>query len=518
MDLRQDLAQRQQQTQKIAPNLIHANLLLQCSSAELQQIIEREQSENPALDGDEQSGPDRGCAQCPGLGSAACRTCAALSQSASSDWLRKDDSLEEPPGLRGASARDSDDDSPEPLEDFGQSRLHTSRDQEPGRDTAFDPILLAAAETSLADHLLSQMRGLALSRIENRIAEFLVGSLDPDGYLRIGTDEIGLALGIPDEQVNASIRRLQSCDPPGIGARDVQECLLIQLAHFRDEPDETEYSPVAEIIIRDHWRRLVTHRHQEIRDLLCISEEALNQVLTYIRSCLTPRPGAQFRQPWSNRPDAESMAVVPDVVIVRTSTGFDVEIAGFENFALNVNPYYRNLYDTLQSAPAGAHMGRDMRLTTEHIRHVVVCVERANLFLKNLARRRNTIERITRALIDCQLGYISTGKRGFIRPLTRAQLGLMVNLHESTVSRALQHKYVQIPIGDVVPFVIFFGSVASAQEMIARIIAEENPSAPLSDQAIAEELKGYGITIARRTVVKYREDLRIPASFLRRPR
>jgi len=513
VDLRQDLAQKNLQTQKIAPNLIHANLLLQCSSAELQQIIEREQNENPALDGEEALSYDKGCAQCPGLNSLACRGCGSFEQdSLSSEWLKGDEASSNVPlsqiPLLG------EEDSPEPLEDFTSSRLSSQDDFDLARDpVSFDPILLAPAETSLADHLLSQLRATSQGKSDNQISEFLVGSLDSDGYLRITSDEISLALGVTIAAVEAGIARLQSCDPPGVGARDIRECLLIQMKYLREENTEAVFNPLAECLVREHWRSLVTHRHKDIQDELGVSEDQLNAALNFIRNRLTPRPSAQFRQPWGR--DTQGSAIHADVVISKTSTGFDIVVTGFENLALQVNPYYRSLYDNLNSIKPH---GRESQISAAHARHVVTCVDRARLFLKNLSRRKNTIERISRALIDCQIGYISTGKRSFIRALTRAQLGEMVDLHESTVSRAVQHKYVQIPIGDVVPFDIFFGSVASAQEIIAQMIAEENVNSPLSDQAIAEALKARGMNIARRTVVKYREDMRIPASYLRRKR
>ncbi len=513
MDLRQDLSQRNLQTQKIAPNLIHANLLLQCSSAELQQIIEREQNENPALDGDEMLSYDKGCAQCPGLNSSACRNCSAHDRDAlTADWLKGDETAQ----ATTLSHVDSlhEDDSPEPLEDFGSSRLSIQDEFELSREAAaFDPILLAPAETSLADHLLSQLRADSKSRSDNQIAEFLVGSLDPDGYLRIASDEVSLALNVSTADVEAAIGRLQACDPPGIGARDIRECLLIQLKYLRDESSDVPFNSLAETLVNAHWRNLVTHRHQDIRDELKISEEELTSALHFIRNRLTPRPSAQFRQPWGR--ESESSAIHPDVIIRKTATGFEIDVTGFENLGLQINPYYRNLYEHIQTARPN---GRDSSVSADHVRHVVTCVDRANLFLKNLSRRKNTIERISRALVDCQIGYISTGKRSFIRALTRAQLGEIVNLHESTVSRAVQHKYVQIPIGDVVPFDVFFGSVASAQEIIAQMIADEDVRSPLSDQAIAQALSERGMNIARRTVVKYREDLRIPASYLRRKR
>ena len=145
-------------------------------------------------------------------------------------------------------------------------------------------------------------------------------------------------------------------------------------------------------------------------------------------------------------------------------------------------------------------------------------VERANLFIKNLQRRKRTIQRIAITLVEHQQGFLETGNKSFLHPLTRTQIAQELSMHESTISRALLHKFVQLPSQEVVSFDIFFGTPPTAKEAIGELIAGENPSTPLSDQAIVEELAKRGLTVARRTVVKYRDELRIPASYMRKVR
>ena len=140
------------------------------------------------------------------------------------------------------------------------------------------------------------------------------------------------------------------------------------------------------------------------------------------------------------------------------------------------------------------------------------------MFLKNLQQRRRTIQKITMVLIECQQGFLETGQRSFLRPLTRTHLAKRVAMHESTVSRALLHKYVQIPSGDVLSFDVFFENAVTIKGTIAALVSEETADTPLSDQAIVDVLTSRGLSVARRTVVKYREEMRIPASYLRRRR
>ena len=140
------------------------------------------------------------------------------------------------------------------------------------------------------------------------------------------------------------------------------------------------------------------------------------------------------------------------------------------------------------------------------------------MFLKNLQQRRRTIQKITQALIECQQGFLETGNRAFLRPLTRTRLAKMVEMHESTVSRALLYKYVQLPSQEVVSFDIFFENAVTVKGTIAALVSEEPAEAPLSDQSIVDVLTERGMSVARRTVVKYREEMRIPASYLRRQR
>ena len=187
--------------------------------------------------------------------------------------------------------------------------------------------------------------------------------------------------------------------------------------------------------------------------------------------------------------------------------------------SLQINARYRRLYEDMRREARGeleTGPTEATKLSTQEKRHIVQYVERAHLFLKNIQQRQRTIERITRCLIEAQQGYIETGSRAFLFPITRTELAKRAGFHESTVSRALLHKYVQLPSQDVIAFDAFFATATSVKDSIAQIVAQEDPHNPYSDEALRKKLSESGVDIARRTVVKYRKSLRIPASYLRR--
>lgn len=481
MQLRQDHSQRQTQSQKIAPHLIQANTLLQCSTAELMQMIEQEQRENPALD----EGEDE----------------------AELEAAERPDEASEHDEERQATADEME------LARFEYDAVETGTT--PQGDTDFDPLMLARAQTSLSETLLSYLRATSQTPTDERIAEYLVNCLDERGYLQIDLDEACAVLQVSCALIKEGIARLQACDPPGIGARDLQECLLLQFFALREQGEEAAIDPVAERLVTEHWDALVQRRHGRLTRRLGVTPARMEAALVFIQERLTPHPAALYRQPWEHRPDSQSMTVKPDVLIKRSVAGFEVEVLGFENLALHINPHYRSLYASIRE---GRKEGQSAALSADHEKHVVAYVERANLFLKNLQQRRRTIQKIARALMESQQGFLETGQRAFLRPLTRTKLAEMVGMHESTISRALLHKYVQLPSQEVVPFEVFFEQSATIKDAVAEMIAAEDPDAPLSDQLITDALKARGTTVARRTVVKYREELRIPASYLRRRR
>jgi len=525
VQLHQENTQRQTQVQKLAPHMIQANTLLQCSTTELLQIIEQEQQENPALDSldDGQEKGEANCRLCPGSRVGSCSQCPFSSDSHPLSQSSLDDgdagpSLAESHAILAARGEDTAEDERQAARAESEVGQFGGEDGT-GGEGEYDPLLLTPNQTSLAEQLLLHLRATSQTPQESLIAEYLVDSLDERGYLHIDVDETSDFLHVPCALVIAGIERLQACDPPGIGARDLRECLLLQLRILREEGEEGSFDSVAHTIVAEHWESLILRRHSFIVRKIGLPLRRIEAALAFIKR-LNPNPAAGFRMPWENGSQSQNKAIRPDVIIKRGLMGFTVEVLGFDNTALQINPYYRSLYDAIRAGRKSGEAPRDggVRLSPEHQKHVIAYVDRANMFLKNLQQRRRTIQKITQALIECQQGFLDTGQRSFIRPLTRTHLSKMVAMHESTVSRALLYKYVQLPTQDVVPFDIFFENAVTVKGTIATLVAEESAESPLSDQAIVEVLTERGLTVARRTVVKYREEMRIPASYLRRQR
>jgi RNA polymerase sigma-54 factor len=185
-----------------------------------------------------------------------------------------------------------------------------------------------------------------------------------------------------------------------------------------------------------------------------------------------------------------------------------VDVSGADSFSLCVNPVYREAYAQIKSGQG--HFSEDDR------KHITEHVERAEMFIRNINQRRQSLRAITHCIIDNQIGFLETGSRQFLRPLTRTQIARQLDLHESTVSRATANKFLQLPNQDVVSFNLFFNSSLSVKDAIREIITDEDPAHPYSDQQIVTLLLERGIKIQRRTVVKYREDQKILSSTRRR--
>ncbi len=247
MQLNQENTQRQTQVQKLAPHLIQANALLQCSTTELLQIIEQEQQENPALDSldDGHNLGESGCRLCPGSRIGSCAHCPFIRgmDARSADGLDAGDtgpSLAESLAMLAARGEDRAED--DRLAARAESEIGTPGGEDgAGGEADFDALLFAPQQTSLAEQLLMHLRATSQTPVESQIAEYLVDSLDERGYLHIDVDEACAILRVPCRLITQGIERLQACDPPGIGARDLRECLLLQMRHLREEGEEQTF-------------------------------------------------------------------------------------------------------------------------------------------------------------------------------------------------------------------------------------------------------------------------------------
>ena len=464
--------QRQTLSQKIDPKLIMANSILQLTSMELEQVIEQELAENPALEVPEDD-PCESCDQPKTL----CIDCPFRKQTVSAD--DQDLSiyeLEQPIDF----AADAD-------------------------DTEGDFISNIRAEITLHDHLVSLLRA-ALSNSHWEIGEYIISNINDSGYLEGTIEEFAHEMGKDIDEVADVLAVIQTFDPPGVGARDLQECLKLQLERLAEDE---RGDPVALAMVRDFWHEMLAGKIGRIARRLRVSAKEVLIAIEFVKKQLNPYPGNSFRPPYQNDADDFSASVRPDVIVRRTPAGYEIEVLGHDTFAININSSYRRMYQDIKNGGAANYSKEDKK-------HITEFVERADLFIRNINQRRRTLRLITKSIVEYQQGYLETSAKAFLRPLTRTRIAKNVSMHESTVSRATANKYVQLPSQEVVPFDFFFDGSVSVKDMICDLISAEDKASPLSDQQIAEILQERGLNVARRTVVKYREAQKILSSRQRR--
>src|SRR5712692_5924635 len=412
-----DLKLLPQQQLKVTPKQIAANYILQLSSLELQDVINQELQENPALDLDEvqncplcgQTLTGRVCLNCFGIGNRA--------------YTQGDDLDAEP--LEGTSLM--------------------QRDEE---DDELDPIVRAEAEQTLAEYLSWNVRILMPTRL-HPVAEYLIGNLNDNGYLEISLEEAAKAMKVTLADAAEALTTIQGIEPWGIGARDTRECLLIQMDHLTEIGEEVP--PHARAIVADHFRALGEHKFGDIAQALRIGRDEVQAAWDYIKENLNPFPAHAFAAgPDGTSIGGRQVALRPDVIIFKNEQGeFEVEVIESRRFSLRVNPVYRQLVGQLQAARSAGAQAPQMN--DEERQHIRQYVTRAKFFIDNINQRRQTIARITDVIVDCQRDFLDKGVQS-LRPLTRAEVGERIGMHESTVSRATAGKFVLLPAGQVVPF------------------------------------------------------------------
>ena len=476
-----DLRILPQQQLKVTPKQIAANAILQLSSMELQEVINTELQENPALDLEE----SQVCPLCgEPLQGRICLNCFGMANKPP----RGDEPESEP--LEGSSLMQRDDD-----------------------DEEFDPIVRAEAEQTLAEYLSWNTRVLLPKRL-HPVAEYIIGNLNDFGYLEMSLEEVAKTLKVSVAEAAEVLKTIQGIEPWGIGARDTRECLLIQIDHLSEIGEEVPAHVRA--IIADHLRELGEHKFGDIAQALRLSREDVQQGWDWVKQSLNPYPAHAFAAgPDGTSIGGRQVALRPDVIINRTEKGdFEVEVIESRRFSLRVNPVYRQLVGQLQAARSAGAAAPTM--TDDERQHIKQYVTRAKFFIDNINQRRQTIGRITDVIVECQKDFLEKGVQS-LRPLTRAEVGERIGMHESTVSRATAGKFVLLPAGEVIPFSTFFTASLGVKDVIKNIIEAEDRSRPYSDQEIVEKLREeHGIRLARRTVAKYREELQILPARLRK--
>lgn len=447
--------QRQGMRLRASPSLIQFTEMLQLGGQDLQALIAREVEENPALELVE--APD---------------------EPTDADLLQRE-------LIRAA-----------------QRELY-----EPDED-AFDVFRTVADQRSLEEHLLLELAAV-VDRVDRPIAEFLVGELDERGFLRTSLATVAATCGAPPARVEAVLRALQQAGPLGVGARDVGECLRLQLDRWAELGVE---HPLARAVVADHLDDLAQGRYGHIAEALGATHDDVVGARDFIRSHLRPYPIAESTdlEPWERQTGPGTAA--PDVIVRWAPNGaLAIEITGSRRQALEINRAYRELGRRL-AAPAEGGSADEHALTPEEREHVAAQLERATRFLSHLDERRATMLRVATYVMNRQIAFLRHGPRHLV-PLTRAQVAEAIDVHESTVSRATADKFVMLPSRQVVPYAVFFKASLSVQDVLREIVAREDH--PLTDAEIQRLLAQEGHRIARRTVAKYRNELGILPSSLR---
>jgi RNA polymerase sigma-54 factor len=473
----------QEQTAKVSPTLIMVNQMLALSSLELQHLVTSELAENPALESLENAT----CTQC-GAGATG-KLCPVCMQPVAPTPLTDSSTSRLEKLTRG----DNPDDDYE-FEDY------RPRSQQQGEDEEFDPLGFVAGETPMAEQLLTDL-AVSLPSEDYRIAEYLVGNLDEQGFLGCTTQAAAQALGVTLEQVERVLVVLQRVGPVGVGARDLRECLLIQLFDM-SERGYPEIVPHVETIVDRYLTELGEHKFTIIAAALGCTYESVVAARDFIKHHMQPRPLEEPPRGRAWRSPSPTRFVIPDVIIHLRDGKLEPEVVETYRFSLRISPLYQRLSSV---ADGGGGLSDGDR---EHVRRYV---NRSKLFISNINQRRETIRRITACLIDLQEQFIVYGVR-YLKPLTRAQVAQYLGIHESTVSRATANKYVMLPNKHVIPFSDFFSASLSAKDVIKELITSEGN--PMTDKEIVSRLREQGIRVARRTVTKYRNQLGIlPSTF-----
>lgn len=369
-----------------------------------------------------------------------------------------------------------------------------------GDNDDIDDIEHPAAEETLQDHLLWQLHLGHFSQRDMRLGVALIDAIDDDGYLREDLpallDSLRPELDVNEDEALTVLHRIQQFDPVGVGARDLGECLRLQLQAL---PHETHGRATAIEITRDLLPRLPKLGVDGVCNLIrCPREEA--EAAVHLLRSLDPRPGSQHGVL------AEGTYVTPDCVIWRQQGLWRVALASGALPRVSIQRAYQQMIRHATATDADYLRGR---------------LQEARWLLKGLESRADTLLRVVRCLVREQAAFLEFGPQA-LHPLTLRQVAETLEMHESTVSRAVARKYVRTPRGTI-PLRDFFasgidtdagGSASSTaiQDRIRQLVANENPRKPLSDARLADTLKSEGVPVARRTVAKYREALQIPPS------
>ena len=515
------------QKQILTPGLVQMVTVLQLNRLELKEMISQEIARNPVLDemadGGEELTPQEiqtvleaerdpepadksileGLAQGDEAGAG------------DSDFDGADPGAAEArlPTLAGGAAESEAADLPEPKPDadpFEEIDFGTFFDDylDPGfrspsgesvEKPSFETFL--SAPVTLADHLQSQLSIVVIADTVREATDEIIGNLDENGYLTLAIEEIAANGGYKLEDVQAALKAVQSLEPAGIAARDLRECLLLQLE------SRNGAGGVAWRIVHDHLRLLETRQFKELARVLGRPPEHVQIAVDVIRH-LDPRPGLRYSGPGAR-------VVEPDVYITKEGDDYLIQLNDEDLPQLRLNPQYRRMLD------------RNQEPSKEVRNYVKERYTSALQLIKNIEQRKQTILKVCQSVVRRQSEFLDHGIN-FLRPMMIKEVAEEIGVHPSTVSRAVANKYAHTPQG-VFELRYFFSEAVQGPSggatplpvlklRVKKMIEEEDPAHPLTDEQITERLQAEGIHVTRRTVAKYREDMKIPSTHQRRVR
>lgn len=447
-----ELSMTQKQTQTLSPQMMQSMEILQMGSQELLEYIEEAVQENPVLEREESYD----------------RNDEFTDLRRKLEWLESTD-----PQNRYYHQQDSEDEN-DPLRNFGS---------------------VEDGEENLYYYVLSQVRALDLAPETAACAEFLVESLNQNGWLDEPLEALAEDLGQPVERLEQALEVVQSLEPAGVGARDLSECLRLQLVR------RTPVNQLAVEIAKSHLDALSKSRYGLIARELRASQEEVRQACDLIRS-LNPRPGTGFAA-------RENLTYInPDIIVVSFPDHFELLANDYYFPTLNISGYYTRLLKESDEAEVKDYLTGKVR--------------QAKWMVRSIEQRRSTLLACASCILELQESFFRKGP-GHLIPMSLADVAERVGVHESTVSRAVKDKYIQCSMG-VYPLSYFFsrslgsadsGEAASpdaAKALLKKLIGEEDKRRPLSDQKLCQLMGEQGCTLSRRTVAKYRDELHIPST------
>ncbi len=481
----------------MTPQLQQAIRLLQLSTLDLQQEIQEALENNPMLDVNEEGDADTPANEEKNTPDSASDTTPDTEVTAHADQEHTEETQvaddtwndEIPAELSTDSSWD---------DTFQSSAPGSSRDDSDGTFESND-----TAEETLQDHLHWQLNLTPMSDQDRLIATSLIDGINPDGYLTVTLEDIHEHLrqqdgieGLDLDEVEAVLRRIQQFDPPGVGARDLSDCLAIQLEQL---PDDTAWRKQALTVVRNYLKLLGSHDYRQLMRKARLKEPQLQQVILLIQQ-LNPKPGATITS-------STAEYVIPDVIVTKQRGIWMVNLNPEVSPRLRINSGYADLVRRADNSADNNYLKSNL--------------QEARWFIKSLQSRNETLMKVANEIVKRQEGFLEHGEEG-MKPMVLHDIAEAVEMHESTISRVTTQKYMHTPRG-IFELKYFFSSHVNTNDggaasstairaLIKKLVAAENPAKPLSDNKIAQFLDEQGFKVARRTIAKYREAMSIPPS------